>query len=100
MQILPLFLGAALVCSACSSTQTPAKAPAPAERPSTSLHVVPLRHANAIEVAQAIKGAIPGSRVVADARTNSLVISCRDEAEFQQLSDCIAQLDIAVPPAK
>lgn len=100
MQTNPLILSAALLCGACSSTETTVDAPAEVERPATVLRVVPLRFAEATEAALAIKGAISGTRVVADARTNSLVISCRNEAEFRQLSECIAKLDIAVAPTK
>jgi len=58
--------------------------------------VIPLKYAVAAEVAGELNGLRPDTRVIADQRTNSVIVSCATEAGMRQLGDCIARLDAPV----
>jgi hypothetical protein len=60
------------------------------------LSVIPLEHAVAAQVADALSRVRPDVRVVADQRTNSVIVACASEAELAQIRDCIAKLDTRV----
>ncbi|HTF90521.1 MAG TPA: secretin N-terminal domain-containing protein [Planctomycetota bacterium] len=66
----------------------------------TNLKVLPLKHARAAEVAGALKAVLRQTRIVADERTNSLVVAYQSEAELAQIERCVAELDLEVPAAK
>jgi hypothetical protein len=68
--------------------------------------VVPLKYAAAPELAGALKDQVstlrrsdPDCCMSVDPRTNSVIISARDEAGLAQLLELIARLDIDVPKA-
>ena len=100
MKILPILACAVLLGSACRVPQLKSPTAAPAAKSSPTLRVVPLRHASASEVAAALQRAVSGGRIVADERTNSLIISCKSEAELAQVLSCIEQLDVEIQPEK
>jgi type II secretory pathway component GspD/PulD (secretin) len=62
------------------------------------VEVVPLKYAAAPELAQTLNGLVGAEStsmsIVADARTNSLVVESADTAELQRLLDLIARLDV------
>jgi len=60
------------------------------------LTVIPLRYAVASDVANALNKLRPNTRLVADERTNSLVLAYASQADLKELSDCIAKLDVQV----
>jgi hypothetical protein len=88
-----------------ASCCTPAPATAPKEEPArhsepaTTLKVIPLKHAVASDVADVVKGSLRGVRVVADERTNSVLVAYQNDVDFAQIERCIAQLDVEVKPA-
>ena len=92
--LLPLVLGLSAM-AACSS---PGLQEPPAERAegTQSFGVIPLQYAAAAEVANALSKLTSAVRVVADERTNSVVVVCATEADLRRLSDCIAKLDVPV----
>jgi type II secretory pathway component GspD/PulD (secretin) len=59
-----------------------------------------LQYAVAAEVANALSKLRPDVRVVADERTNSVIVACSTDVDMRQLRDCIAKLDIPVKDAK
>lgn len=89
--ILPL----ALVLAACSS---PSKSSNSAPSSSASVEVVALKYAVANDVARLL-GELPAlspkTRVLADPRTNSLVVQA-DAADMPRIRELIAKLDVQV----
>lgn len=83
-----------LLASCASSPAAPAAEPAP---PSAAVQVVPLRYAAAHELANVLSQLLmePGitGRVVADARTNSVVVEAPAE-DLPRILELIAQLDV------
>jgi len=98
MKTLSLLLLGLIGATACSSTRTSA----PAERSSENqaFCLIPLQFAAADEVAHELGQLRPGARAVADARTNSVLLSATSEAELDKLRECVAQLDVQVKGAK
>jgi len=75
------------------------KTDAPAGRGSPRPGVVrmyPIKSANADELASILKRVFPTAQVVADARTNSVLVSAEAESTLNDVQTMIAQLDIAV----
>ncbi len=97
MKTLPLFFLGLGVLGGC--TFGVPKHVATHEEP-TFLTVIPLKYASAIEVANALNKVKSGVRLVADQRTNSLVLSYTSETDLKELTECIAQLDIEVKSSK
>jgi hypothetical protein len=97
MKILPLLLCAVLAGAACSA---PGSHRRPVPERTNTLKVLPLKYAGAADVAARLKGMLRDVRIVADERTNSLIVSFEDEAALAQLESCVAQLDVQVAPAK
>jgi len=99
MKTLPILLLALVGAGACKSAE-------PRERhheragETQALSVIPLQYAVAAEVANALTKLRPDTRVVADERTNSVIVACASEADMRLLSDCIAKLDIPATGAK
>jgi len=62
-----------------------------------AMSVIPLQYAFAAQVAEALNGLQPQTRVVADQRTNSVIVACASDADLSQVRECISQLDV---PAK
>jgi hypothetical protein len=65
-----------------------------------SLIVIPLENAVAAELASTLGTLRPDTRVVADVRTNSLIVSSSSQAGLRELSDCIEELDVPVHAKK
>ena len=99
MKILPWLLCAGLLGSACQSP-LPEAGRARAAESSTVLKVIPLKYARAAEIADGLKGMLRSTRIVADERTNSLIVAFHEESELAQIERAVAQLDILVTPAK
>ncbi len=93
MKTLPLLLLGLCVLGGCTTGAT--KQAVTHEEP-TFLTVIPLKHASAIEVANALNKVKSRVRLVADQRTNSLILSYASQTDLKEISDCIAQLDIEV----
>ena len=83
MKTLSLLLLGLFGATACMSARTSA----PAERSSENhpFRVIPLQFAAADEVARELGQLRPDARVVADGRTNSVLVSCASEAELDKL---------------
>lgn len=81
--------------SACSSPETRPADPA-ARAGEGQFRMIPLQFAAADEVAGEIQRLWPETRVVCDARTNSVLLICATEAELNQVSELVAQLDVHV----
>lgn len=62
---------------------------------STQMQVVPLQHAAAAEVAAELGVLLRDARVVADHRTNSLIVSAESEAALAQVLAVVEDLDVA-----
>lgn len=76
----------------CASTEEGPE-PAPAAR-SEQMQVVPLQHAVAGDLAAELGRLLKQARVVADQRTNSLIVSAETEAALAQVLELIADLDL------
>ena len=72
----------------------------PSHEEAHSLKVIPLQHAAAIEVANALNNLQRGTRLVADQRTNSLIVSYTSQTNLRELEETIAKLDVEVKPAR
>lgn len=96
MKTLSLLVLSWFGASACGATGT--KDPG-AEPASPVMSVVPLQFAAADEVASELRQLRPDARIVADGRTNSVLLMCATEADLRQLTDCLAKLDVRVEPA-
>ena len=97
-----LVLASGCASSKESEPQTEA-APAPVAAPQV-MQVVPLKFAAADELGKVIVQALgsshrKGFRVVADARTNSLVLTAENEADLASALDLIAKLDVEAAKA-
>jgi type II secretory pathway component GspD/PulD (secretin) len=79
----------------CASAEEEA-APAQAER-SAQMQVVPLQHAAAAELAAELGMLLREARVVADQRTNSLLIVAETEAALAEVLEVIEDLDVKAP---
>lgn len=99
MKTLPLLLLWLACLGACASSEPRAPA-AGTSRENQPMRVIPLQYAAAAEVSSALRQLWPDARVVADERTNSVVVCCATEAGLRQLSECIAQLDVQVQAPK
>ena len=84
--------------SACTSPETREVPVEPSTRAGEGqpFRMIPLQFAAAHEVVGELQRLWPETRVVADARTNSVLLACTTEAELQQLSELVAQLDVQV----
>ena len=76
----------------CASTEAGPE-PAPEER-SQPMQVVPLEHAPAAELAAELGMLLKQARVVADSRTNSLIIWAETEAALEQVLELVEDLDV------
>lgn len=95
MKILPLLLCVALAGASCIAPVAGTHHARPAEK-SNSLKVIPLQYADAMEVARSLSNMVKDVRLVADARTNSIVVSYQNEDSLAQVERTIAQLDVEV----
>ena len=92
-------LALALVATACHSTETSKAHAEPAVEVSGIIEVVPLQFASADQLANELRSVIDGQkskrslRVVADARTNSLILSGPRE-DIAQLLELVKKLDV------
>lgn len=93
MKTLPLLL---LGLGALGGCTTGATKHAPSHEVPTFLSVIPLKFASAVEVANALNKVKSSVRLVADQRTNSLILSYASQTDLKEIADCIAQLDIEV----
>jgi type II secretory pathway component GspD/PulD (secretin) len=100
MKILPILACGVLLGTACRAPHATSQRSSPEAKAPAAMQVVPLRYAKASEVAFALQKAVSGGRVVADERTNSVIVSTKSEAELAQILTCIQQLDVEVRPAK
>ena len=76
------------------SEQQPRPEPEP---PADVMRVIRLEHAAATQIREAISSAVPGVRLTADSRTNSLIVVAPGETQAK-VDDLIAALDIGVEP--
>ena len=97
MKTLALLLSSLLGTSACLSTTS---APAPHGEENQAFDLIPLQFAPADELAHTLGQLWPNARVLADARTNSLLVRCANEAELVQVRECVARLDVEVRAGK
>ncbi len=93
------FLSLMALAGGCADTRQ-AKAVAQAERPRT-MQVVPLRYAAAEELGRELVQTLgpakkSGVTIVADPRTNSLIVTGESEAELAAALELIAKLDVDV----
>jgi len=79
--------------TACASSRTDAP---PAAAEDRAIDMIPLQFAAADEVAHTVGQLWPDARALADARTNSVLVSCASEAELGKVRECIAKLDVQV----
>jgi hypothetical protein len=100
------FLVLASGCASSPESEPPPEAaPAPMPAPPQVMQVVPLKFAVADELSKVIVQALGSShrrgfRVVADVRTNSLVLTAESEADIASAMDLITRLDVeAIKPA-
>src|SRR5712675_248176 len=105
MQRIGLLSFLVLACG-CAHTPKAESAPQPAQvqAPSPVMQVVPLKFAVADELGKVITQALgsshrKGFRVVADTRTNSLVLTAENEADLASALDLITKLDIEATKA-
>jgi type II secretory pathway component HofQ len=59
-----------------------------------------LRNASAVAVAATLNKLLRDVRIVADERTNSLVVSYEDANALAQIERCVAELDLEVQPSR
>lgn len=96
LALLPIFLASCASDSAGRSQPQPA-VPASSEEP-MAMEIVPLQYAAAQELAGSLSnllyegGPIPPTRIVADPRTNSLIVRAPRE-ELPRILDLIRRLD-------
>ena len=93
-----------LLSSGCASTEEGEPAPAPAVAQPGAMQVVPLKFASAAELEKVLVKALGASRqfglrIVADLRTNSLVLTAESEAGLAPALELIAALDVEGPKA-
>jgi hypothetical protein len=94
------FLALASGCASSPQSEPPPEAaPAPVPAPPQVMQVVQLKFALADELSKVIVQALGSShrrgfRVVADVRTNSLVLTAENEADIASALDLISRLDI------
>jgi type II secretory pathway component GspD/PulD (secretin) len=96
MRTLPILLLVLASCTSPASKATP-EAPKHAE----TVQVIPLQYSNAAELANtlnALFGRNPEVRVLADARTNSLLVAA-GAADVAKIEDLVRRLDVEVKPA-
>ncbi|MBK8180932.1 MAG: hypothetical protein IPK67_18975 [Planctomycetes bacterium] len=86
--LLPL-----LLAPACHGPE--ARPARPPER-TAQLQVIPLRFAEAGPTAASLKSLLRDVRIVADVRTNSLIVSYEDAEALRQVEQAVAKLDIEV----
>lgn len=103
MKSLPL---AALLLCACTATSTSTVrrySPAP-DAPAATIEVLHLRFADAHEIARLINDvclrANTSDTVVADARTNSIVVRTDDAKTLERVRMLANELDVEAKPAK
>lgn len=96
MKTLALLLLGLTGMTACLSAKTSAPV-ATRSAENRAFSVIPLQHAAAAEIARTLAQLWPDARVLPDERTNSVVVTCANEA---QLRECIAKLDVQVQSAK
>jgi type II secretory pathway component GspD/PulD (secretin) len=66
---------------------------------SERFQVVPLKYANANEIAGELGKAQREAQLVADARTNSLIVTARSDEALATVLELIARLDVETKPA-
>ena len=99
------FLVLASGCASSPASEPPPQAaPAQVPAPPQVMQVVQLKFASAEELSKVIVQALgsshrKGFRVVADVRTNSLVLTAENEADLASALDLIAKLDIEATKA-
>jgi len=86
------------------AAQAEARAAAPVQQPKPEpeppadvMRVIRLKHAEAAQVREAIASAVPGVRLTADGRTNSLIVVAPGEMQAK-VDDLVAALDIGIEP--
>ena len=99
--VLVLFLLLSASCASPAAEET-APGPAPAVAQPGAIQVVPLQYASAMELEKVLAKALGSSRqhglrIVADARTNSLVLTADSEAALAPVLELIAKLDVDTP---
>jgi hypothetical protein len=100
MKVLSILLPCLLLAGACQArSKPPPKSEFNAEQ-QVSLKVVALKHASALDLARALSNVRPGTRLIADERTNSVVLAYSTQADLDELMLAIAQLDIEIRAAK
>lgn len=67
------------------------------EPPADVMRVIRLEHAAAAQIRDAIASAVPGVRLTADGRTNSLIVVAPGEMQAK-VDDLVAALDIGIEP--
>jgi hypothetical protein len=78
-------------CASAEASPEPARA-----THSEAMQVVPLKHAAAAEIAAELGRVLEHARLVADQRTNSLVISAETDAHLAQALELVEDLDVDV----
>ena len=67
------------------------------EPPADIMRVIRVEHALATQIREAISSAVPGVRLTADSRTNSLIVVAPSEVQAR-VDDLVAALDIGIDP--
>jgi type II secretory pathway component HofQ len=101
----PILLAAVLATvAACESTKHETRTSSAAPAPSTSetiYKIIPLKYANARELASTLRGVVvtssggPAPQIVPDERTNSVVVTCA-QSQLASIERLIRELDIPV----
>lgn len=86
---------------ACANTRH-GEPPPPRAEQAESMQVVPLQFAMAGELERELTQALGGSKrsrpkIVADARTNSLIVVAEDKDDLSRALELIARLDVQAP---
>ena len=88
-----------VLCGACASQRPSEPAPPPRAEPSGAMQVVPLQFAIAGELERELTQALGaakrhGLKIVADPRTNSLIVVAEDKDDLARALELIARLDV------
>ena len=94
-KLLPLALLVLASCSSSCSSSSARESAAKDDEP-VAMSVIPLQFAAAADVARALDRVTPSTRVIADGRTNSVLVTCASAAEMEQVEAVVAKLDVRV----
>lgn len=96
-RLVAALLAIAVPAASTACTAQPKREPIPAQPGgASSTSVVPLRFAAAEALAKVLQRVRPDARVLADQRTNSLILVVNDEADLEVFQRLIEALDVDV----